>query len=38
MPENIVAYLNEDDLTDIVEYLFSLKTGPEPEPKRVGGK
>jgi putative membrane-bound dehydrogenase-like protein len=38
MPENIIAYLNEDDLTDIVEYLFSLKTGPEPEPKRVGQK
>jgi putative membrane-bound dehydrogenase-like protein len=38
MPENIIAYLNEDDLTDIVEYLFSLKTGPEPEQKRVGGK
>ncbi len=38
MPENIVAYLNEDDLTDIVEYLFSLKTGPEPDPKGVGQK
>jgi putative heme-binding domain-containing protein len=38
MPENIVAYLNEDDLTDIVEYLFSLKTGPEPDQKRVGEK
>ena len=31
MPENIIAYLNEDDLTDIVEYLFSLKSGPEPK-------
>ena len=36
MPENIIAYLNEDELTDMVEYLFSLKTGPDPEQKRVG--
>jgi putative heme-binding domain-containing protein len=38
MPENIIAYMNEDEMTDMVEYLFSLKTGPEPEPNRVGEK
>jgi len=26
MPENIASYMNEDELTDVVEYLFSLKT------------
>ncbi len=26
MPENIVSFMNEDELTDVVEYLFSLKT------------
>ncbi len=26
MPENIAAYMTEDDLTDVVEYLFTLKT------------
>ena len=26
MPENIAAFMTEDDLTDVVEYLFTLKT------------
>jgi putative membrane-bound dehydrogenase-like protein len=26
MPENIVSFMTEDDLTDMVEYLFTLKT------------
>jgi hypothetical protein len=30
--------MNEDELTDMVEYLFSLKTPAEQAPKRVGEK
>jgi putative heme-binding domain-containing protein len=34
MPENVVSYMTEDDLVDVVEYLFSLKE----EEKRAGEK
>jgi putative membrane-bound dehydrogenase-like protein len=30
MPDNLLAYMTEEDLLDIVEYLYSLKTEPRP--------